>query len=148
MHPKNVFWKTIILYKLDISYNQSRPTMNPAVEPTDKDINSKDTINATSPPPNPSAMKPTISVAEMIKKYSFWIRINLAIEIFLKKALLSFLHNESKDPTYTGLTTDPEKLYTEMKTLKSEKVFVLFIHRSTDTDLVQFLQIEVHCNEV
>ena len=55
------------------------------------------------------------------KTIRFWIRINLAVEIFLKKALLCFLHNAYKDPSYTGLTTDKAKLYLHMVQLKKEK---------------------------
>ena len=97
--------------------------MNPIESVTDEDTVTEASSNVASDASSPRDEKATTS--KIIKKYSFWIRINLAIEIFLKKALLSFLHNDGdkKDPTYTGLTKDPEKLYTKMVQFKTEKVW-------------------------
>eukprot|EP00111_Clytia_hemisphaerica_P005374 TCONS_00015529-protein len=60
-------------------------------------------------------------MSELLEKYQYWIRIHLAVEIFIKRGLLRFLHNEGKDPSYNGLTSDPPKLFHEMNLLKTKK---------------------------
>ena len=50
-----------------------------------------------------------------------WIRVNLAIEVFIKKGLLCFLHNTFGDPSYTGLPVDPVELYSHMENFKNDK---------------------------
>lgn len=68
-----------------------------------------------------SALNRAVISEEQRKEFLFWIRINLAIEIFIKKGLLSFLHNKTEDPSYTGLTEDPVKLHAHMVEFKKEK---------------------------
>jgi len=50
-----------------------------------------------------------------------WIRVNLAVDIFIKKGLLCFLHNTFEDSSYTGLPTDPVELYSHMKGFEKDK---------------------------
>ena len=55
------------------------------------------------------------------KKFRYWIRVNLAVELFLKDALLHFFHNKDKDPSYKGLPEDASQLKTIMIKFKDEK---------------------------
>lgn len=49
----------------------------------------------------------------------YWIRVNLAVEIHLKQALLDILHNTDNDPTYQGLPRDGKQLYARMVQFKA-----------------------------
>lgn len=48
-----------------------------------------------------------------------WIRVALSIQHLLKPALLKTLHNDDNDPSYTGLSRDKRKLYTEVVAVKA-----------------------------
>ena len=48
----------------------------------------------------------------------YWIRVNLAVEVHLKQALLNILHNADNDPTYQGLPKDGKLLYGRMVLFK------------------------------
>jgi len=43
--------------------------------------------------------------------YLFWTKLNLALDIHVKEALLSLLHNRGNDPSYIGLPEDPGQLF-------------------------------------
>ena len=45
---------------------------------------------------------------------NYWIRVNLALELHLKQALLDILHNFDNDVAYQGLPTDSKQLYARM----------------------------------
>ena len=60
-------------------------------------------------------------MGELFEKYQYWIRTHLAVEIFIKKGLLRFMHNEGNDPSYSGIPSDPTKLFNEMTSLKTKK---------------------------
>lgn len=49
----------------------------------------------------------------------YWIRVNLAVELHIKDALLDILHNSSNDPSYQGLPTNGYLLYQRMVQFKT-----------------------------
>ena len=55
------------------------------------------------------------STREVVEKSDYWIRANLALEFFVKEALIRVLHNLNHDPSYSGLSRDPVELYKHMK---------------------------------
>ena len=54
------------------------------------------------------------STREVVEKSDYWIRANLALEFFVKEALIRVLHNLNNDPSYSGLPRDPVELYKHM----------------------------------
>ena len=54
------------------------------------------------------------STREVVEKSDYWIRVNLALEFFVKEALIRVLHNPDNDPSYSGLPEDPVQLYQHM----------------------------------
>ena len=47
----------------------------------------------------------------LISQYEYWIRAELAVEMFLREALLEVIHNDRGDFSYKGLTRDKLKLH-------------------------------------
>lgn len=56
-------------------------------------------------------------MSEVVTDY--WIRVNLGVELHVKKALLDILHNFHNDGSYDGLPKDPQQLYIQMQQFKS-----------------------------
>ena len=56
------------------------------------------------------------SIAETIQEIQYWLRLSLLLHEPIQKALIGILCNTSNDPSYTGLPTDPEAMYTELST--------------------------------
>ena len=54
------------------------------------------------------------STREVVEKSDYWIRVNLALEFFVKEAVIRVLHNLDNDPSYSGLPRDPVQLYQHM----------------------------------
>ena len=63
------------------------------------------------------------SVKDVVEKCEFWIRVHLALEVFVKEALIHILHNIHNDPSYKGLPTDPVDLYQYMLRCKGKPVY-------------------------
>lgn len=56
------------------------------------------------------------SIAETIQEIQYWLRLSLLLHEPIQKALIGILCNTSSDPSYTGLPSDPEAMYTELST--------------------------------
>ena len=54
------------------------------------------------------------SAEDVVANCEFWMRVNLALEVCVKEALIHILHNTHSDPSYKGLPTDPGDLYKYM----------------------------------
>ena len=54
------------------------------------------------------------SAEDVVANCEFWMRVNLALEVCVKEALIHILHNTHSDPSYKGLPTDPGDLYQHM----------------------------------
>ena len=60
---------------------------------------------------------------DVVTKSEFWIRVNLALEVCVKEALIHILHNIHNDPSYKGLPTDPANLYQYMLRCKGKPAY-------------------------
>ena len=63
------------------------------------------------------------SAKDVVEKCEFWIRVNLALEVCVKEALIDILHNIHNDPSYKGLPTDPIDLYQYLLRCKSKQAY-------------------------
>lgn len=70
----------------------------------------------------------------------YWIRVNLAVEIHLKQALLDILHNVDNDPAYQGLPKDGKLLYAKMVQFKAK-------HQKKLVKVLKKDQWDVLCNQ-
>ena len=60
---------------------------------------------------------------DVVAKSEFWIRVNLALEVCVKEALIHILQNIHNDPSYKGLPTDPADLYQYMSRCKGKPTY-------------------------
>ena len=75
-------------------------------------------------PTNSSVLLPTMehdSWSSLMKKYDYYIRTELEIEICLREALLQVIHNDEGDPTYIGLPRDKKLLFQKLLRFKMNK---------------------------
>ena len=63
------------------------------------------------------------SAKEVVEKCELWIRVNLALEVCVKEALIDILHNIHNDPSYKGLPTDPIDLHQYLLRCKSKQAY-------------------------
>ena len=63
------------------------------------------------------------SAKDVVEKCEFWIRVNLALEVCVKEALIHILHSTQNDPSYQGLPTDPGDLCQYMLRCKSKQAY-------------------------
>ena len=63
------------------------------------------------------------SAEDVVANCEFWMRVNLALEVCVKEALIHILYNIHSDPSYKGLPTDPCDLYLRMLRCKSKKAY-------------------------
>ncbi|XP_057317162.1 uncharacterized protein LOC130662340 isoform X1 [Hydractinia symbiolongicarpus] len=86
----------------------------------------------------------TVSLCEL------WLKLCLYVENFIKQALLNVLHNVNNKNTYTGLPSDPSRLYSQLQNhhtkltkLKDKKVinndqWLLLFPANLQTDSTKF----------
>ncbi|XP_057300355.1 kinesin light chain 1-like [Hydractinia symbiolongicarpus] len=58
------------------------------------------------------------TVSATVHNCSYWVRLMLGNDHYVKVALWHVLHNTKRDPTYQGLSQDPSKLSKELKGYK------------------------------
>ena len=57
--------------------------------------------------------------AVLIPQCDYWMRVVISLELCVKEALISILHNHDNDITYQGLPTDEGALYQHMVQFKA-----------------------------
>jgi len=50
-----------------------------------------------------------------VKQHEYWLRLILALEVHVTRALLDIVHNRNKDPGYQGLPEKHVDLYNYLK---------------------------------
>jgi len=65
------------------------------------------------------------SRAEVTENSEYWIKLNLAVDIHVKAALLNILHNHGDDPSYVGLSRNPALLHQHLLQFKRTREHAL-----------------------
>ena len=50
-----------------------------------------------------------------VKPHEYWLRVILALEVHVTRALLDVVHNRNNDPSYQGLPENDVDLYNYLK---------------------------------